>query len=258
MKRLTALLTMCIMFTLTAVSAQAAANVAALMYHSVTSDESRMDDYTVSPEQFENDIKYFTEHGYITLTASELANESMANIDGRKILLITLDDGYENFYTEVFPILKKYNAKATMFLIGSYIDRYGYVTQEQVYEMAHSGLVEIGNHTDNIHHAPVEHLKTIYNNPNCFYDIIDDIKNNNNILKNITGYDITSISWPYGYYTESIDSAVKNNLGYKISFSTQYGVNYFTGNTYTPLKRMNREHSATTEQVFERADSKFN
>ena len=31
----------------------------------------------------------------------------------------------------VFPILKKNDAKATMFLIGSYIDRYGYLTADE-------------------------------------------------------------------------------------------------------------------------------
>ena len=47
------------------------------------------------------------------MTATELATANMADIDNRKILLLTFDDGYSNFYTEVFPILKKNDAKAT-------------------------------------------------------------------------------------------------------------------------------------------------
>ena len=41
------------------------------------------------------------------MTATELATANMADIDNRKILLLTFDDGYSNFYTEVFPVLKK-------------------------------------------------------------------------------------------------------------------------------------------------------
>lgn len=258
MKKIIAVMAVLItLFSMGNVSASAAAKVAALMYHSVTTDSSRWNDYTISPEQLDADIQYFKSCGYIPMTATELATANMADIDNRKILLLTFDDGYSNFYTEVFPILKKNDAKATMFLIGSYIDRYGYLTADETYEMANSGLVEIGNHTNGIHSMPKEQLKAIYNNTNAYGDILGDIKSNGEILKEVTGKDVTSISWPYGYYTTTLDNAVKSQLGYKISFSTVYGVNFFTGNTYSPLKRMNREYSAGTQQVFDRANGKF-
>lgn len=257
MKKIISVLTMFIILTSGIVSASAAANVAALMYHNVTSDESRWGDYTVSPEQLEADIQYFQSCGYITMTATELATANMSDIDGKRILLLTFDDGYSSFYSEVYPILKRCNAKGTMYLIGSYINRYGYLTEEETYEMAHSGLVEIGNHTDSIHHTPVELLRGIYNNSNSFYDVIEDIRRNGERLKEITGMEITSMSWPYGYYTNSLDSTVKSQLGYKISFSTEYDVNYFNGNAALPLKRMNREYSASTQWVFDRANGRF-
>jgi peptidoglycan/xylan/chitin deacetylase (PgdA/CDA1 family) len=257
MKKIIAAMVFGIIMISGAVSASAAANVASLMYHSVTSDSERWGDYAVSPEQLDNDIQYFLDCGYITMTATELANANMSDIDGRKILLLTFDDGYSNFYTEVFPILQKHNVKATMFLIGSYLNRYGYLTEDEAYELAHSGLVEIGNHTDAIHHTPVELLRSIYNDATGAFDVIADVKQNGEVLKQVIGMDITSISWPYGYYTTAIDSAVKNQLGYKISFSTDYGINKFTGNTSVPLKRMNREFSASTQWVFDRANGKF-
>ncbi len=256
-RRIIAIVVFCLAFVSVTANAQAAANVAALMYHSVTTDESRAGDYTITPDQLDADIQYFMDCGYIPMTATELADSNMADIDNRKILLLTFDDGYSNFYTDVFPVLKKHNAKATMFLIGSYINRYGYLTADQTYEMAHSGLVEIGNHTDAIHHTPVELLREIYPDPVAMYDVIEDIRRNGEALKNITGYEITSISWPYGYYTSNLDGAVKSQLGYKISFSTNYGVNKFNGNLWMPLNRMNREASASTQWVFDRANGKF-
>lgn len=257
MKKIIALMAFCIIMAAGAVSASAAANVAALMYHSVTTDSTRWGDYTASPEQLDADIQYFQSCGYITMTATELATANMADIDGRKILLLTFDDGYANFYTDIFPVLKKNNAKATMYLIGSYINRYGYLNEDETYEMAHSGLVEIGNHTDSIHHTPVDLLHGIYNDPTAFHDVIEDVRRNGEILREITGIEVTSISWPYGYYTDALDSAVKNQLGYKISFSTNYGVNKFNGDTSAPLNRMNREYSADTQWVFDRANGRF-
>lgn len=257
MKKIIAVMAFCIIMTAGTASASAAANVAALMYHSVTNDSSRWGDYTISPAQLDADIQYFQDCGYITMTATELATANMSDIDGRKILLLTFDDGYENFYTDVFPILKKHNAKATMYLISSYINRYGYLNEDETYEMAHSGLVEIGNHTDSIHHTPVGLLQGIYNDASAFYDVIEDVRRSGEVLKEITGIDVTSISWPYGYYTPALDSAVKNQLGYKISFSTNYGVNKFSGDTSSPLNRMNREYSAATQWVFDRANGQF-
>lgn len=257
MKKIIPVITTFIILLFCTVSASAAANVAALMYHNVTDDASRWGDYTISPDQLEEDIQYFQDCGYITMTATELATADMSDIDGKKILLLTFDDGYSSFYSEVYPILQRYNVKGTMYLIGSYINRYGYLTEEETYEMAHSGLIEIGNHTDSIHHTPVELLRGIYNSSDSFYDVIEDVRRNGERLKEITGMEITSMSWPYGYYTTSLDSTVKSQLGYKISFSTEYDVNYFNGNTAMPLKRMNREFSASTQWVFDRANSRF-
>lgn len=257
MKKTAAVAAVFIILVLGCVSASAAADVAALMYHSVTEDSSRWGDYTISPEQLDEDIQYFTDRGYITMTATELARANTADIDGRKILLLTFDDGYSNFYTDVFPVLKKHNAKATMYLIGSYINRYGYLSEDEAYEMANSGLVEIGNHTNAIHHTPVEQLAAIYNNPNSFFEVLADISSSGKILKRVTGKDITSISWPYGYFTAEIDGAVKERLGYAISFSTEYGINKYNGDTSYPLKRMNREYSLSSQEVFERAEERF-
>lgn len=257
MKKFTAILTLCTALFLCQAGASAAADVAALMYHSVTNNAERWDDYTISPAQLDADITYFTDCGYITMTATELAEADMSQIDGKKILLLTFDDGYSNFYTDIFPILKKHGAKATMFLIGSYIDRYGYLSADQVYEMANSPFVEIGNHTDNLHGAPREILQAFYNNSNLHADVLRDICDNGEMLRRITGKEITSMSWPYGLYTRELDSALKNNLGYKISFSTDFDVNKFSGSLQMPLNRMNREYSASTQDVFDRANGKF-
>lgn len=237
-------------------SAYASCNVVTLMYHNITNDSSRWDDYCVPASTLDSDIAYFLDKGYIALTASELANENMSNLDGKNILLLTFDDGYSGWYTDAYPVLKKYNVKATMYIVGSKVDHYGYLTRYQIKELANSGLIEIGNHTDKIHQVPIELLKSIYDDSYAFWDVIDDIRSNGDKLEAITGKAVTSISWPYGYYTSALDQTVKS-LGYVISFSTNYGVNVYSGDASVPFNRINREYSTTSKDLYDRAESKF-
>ena len=254
MKRAIAFIVCALMMLNTVVYADC--RVITLMYHNVTTDASRWDDWCVSPEQLEEDINYFKEHGYIPITASELATEDMENLDGRKILLLTFDDGYVGWYNEVFPILERTGTKATMFIVGSYIGRYGYLGEEQINEIANSGLVEIGNHTNYIHQMPLEALKTMYENGR-YDEIAEDIKGNGELIEKITGKEVTSIAWPYGYASEGLDRYVKSELGYKISFGTEYGVNVYNGDTSYLFNRINRRHIKTPYEILSSAEARF-
>ena len=249
MKKLTAICLALFMLLSTGASASAAAQVAVLMYHEITTDESRHSDWSTSPEQLEADINYFLDRGYVSLTASELANGSMDNLNGKKILLLTFDDGYVGWYTDVYPILQRTGAKATMFVVGMYINRYGYLSEDQIREMANSGLIEIGSHTDHVHQMPRETLIRLYNSGGAD-DVISDIRNNTARLSEITGQSVTSISWPYGYYTSLLDGRIKSELGYTMSFSTDFGVNYYYGDSSFVFNRVNRENYRTPASLY--------
>lgn len=256
MKKLTAVLLFVLFITCGNTLAFADCKLVTLMYHNVTQDSTRYDDYTIAPNQLEEDIEIFKNAGYTLMTASELADTHISELEGKKVLLLTFDDGYIGWYSEVFPILKKHNAKASMYIVGAYINRYGYMSESQIKEMADSNLVEFGNHTDHIHQMPLEVLRNMYNYGDI-EDIFMDLKRNSDRLFEITGKKVTSITWPYGYSTDYIDGAVKSELGYKISFSTNFGITYYTGNTDRRFNRINREYSKTSQEVLELAESKF-
>ena len=67
--------------------------------------------------------------------------------DFEKPVILTFDDGYDDNYTELFPLLQKYNAKATIFVIPKAIGTPHKMTAEQVQELSRSGLVSIQSHT---------------------------------------------------------------------------------------------------------------
>ena len=109
-------------------------------------------------------------------------------------LALTFDDGYEDFYTDAYPLLKKYNLKGTLYVIINRLDTPGYVTKGQVKEMADSGLVEIGSHTFNHPDLRTKRLK----------DAIFEIKYSRRELKKISGRDVPTFAYPYGYFNLNI------------------------------------------------------
>lgn len=118
--------------------------VPTLMYHAVGDDLWGFAELFVSPAELEAQLQYLTENGYTTIHFSDL--QAVDQIE--KPVLLTFDDGYLDNYTELYPLLQKYNCKATVFVITDMIGVHEkYMTWEQAREMADSGLVSIQSHT---------------------------------------------------------------------------------------------------------------
>ena len=73
-------------------------------------------------EDFEANMKYLHDEGYSTITLEQLEQYVKGQIPlPQKSIVITFDDGYQNNYTLAYPVLKKYNFHASLFVIGSKI-----------------------------------------------------------------------------------------------------------------------------------------
>src|SRR5580704_1402035 len=97
-----------------------------LMYHSISKpgNASRHPyfDTETSPEAFEAQIRFLSERGYSSVSPEEvLWYSDPKESANKKFVSITFDDGFRDFYTTAFPILKKYAMSATMYLPTSYI-----------------------------------------------------------------------------------------------------------------------------------------
>lgn len=108
--------------------------VAVLCYHNLATAEEKANfpeesDWVIDVQNFEEQLKYLSKHNYKTLTMDEFYEWKQGKIDlPNKSVLITFDDGFLSNYHYAFPLLKKYNMNATVFLIGEYVD---YATQEE-------------------------------------------------------------------------------------------------------------------------------
>ena len=118
-------------------------NVPVLMYHAVGDEIWGYSDLFVSTAGMEAQLQYLQDNGYETIWFSDLAHIE----DYEKPVILTFDDGYDDNYTVLYPLLEQYQAKATIFVIGNAMGNPHKMTREQVYELAASGLVSIQSHT---------------------------------------------------------------------------------------------------------------
>lgn len=100
--------------------------ISVLCFHRIVSDtlkKSKFPDYewVAAVSDFERQMKYLYDNQYTTLSLDEFYSwyNGKRKVPAKTVVL-TFDDGNYEFYHLVYPILKKYKLKATMFIIGAY------------------------------------------------------------------------------------------------------------------------------------------
>lgn len=224
----------------TSVSAQ---TIGVLCYHSVTDNPLRLSDYVIGADEFEADVKYFKEQGYNIVKPC-----GMWYAEGDKNVVFTFDDGYDDFYYNVFPILKKYNVCAAVYIIGSKINKKGYLSSAQIKELYDSGLVEIGNHTHIMHKREKAVLQSYHNDAVLVGEVVWDIQRCSDEVARITGKPTESMAYPYGVYSTNLDMTLRS-LGYTTTFSTAPGILKEKADFQKPIKRIYRIHGDTPEKM---------
>ncbi len=121
--------------------------VPVLMYHAIDHND-KATKLSVSPESFEAQMKFLHKNRYNVVTLDRLISyiRNKEKIPS-KTLAITFDDGYYNNYQYAYPVLKKYNIPATIFIIVGRVGQSGYVGWKEIKEMSDSGVITIGSHT---------------------------------------------------------------------------------------------------------------
>ena len=88
-----------------------------LMYHHLA--DAGDPGSTISAEMFETHIKALDDAGYTAVSFEDLRDYVFSGVPlPEHPIVITFDDGYKSVYDAAFPILQKYNTKATAFIVG--------------------------------------------------------------------------------------------------------------------------------------------
>lgn len=200
-----------------------------LMYHyiSVAPTTSTLPGLYLEPAIFENQLQTIKAEKFQLLYISDIAKIlNQTSTLPSKPLALTFDDGYQDFYTQAWPLLKKYNLKSTLYVIINDLDKPGYLSSAELKELASSGLVEIGSHTFN--HPNLK----ILNPRQADYEI----RLSRLALERLSGQSISSFAYPFGLY-DYRDIKFVTGGGYTAGVSTNIGSDQALNNIMS-LKRL--------------------
>ncbi|MDQ5845963.1 MAG: polysaccharide deacetylase family protein [Acidobacteriota bacterium] len=206
----------------------------------VSFTDSRIDDWNVTPPQFERQIAALTNFAEI-VPLMDLQRRLKTSVSNAKPLVcLTFDDGYANFHSQVLPILKRYKAPATAFVVTGSVgspqpmpfDRWAHKNHDRVQadtwrslswsqleDCVASGLVTVGAHSH-------RHLR----GSQCTTDqIAEEAERSREILRMRLGKaHSVQYAYPYGNtklgdVSAQYKSAVKA-AGYELAVTTDLGL----------------------------------
>jgi peptidoglycan/xylan/chitin deacetylase (PgdA/CDA1 family) len=189
-----------------------------LMYHYVRVVTNPRDiigkNLSVTSTLFAQQMQYLADHDYTTLTLRDvysiLAGEEL--LPARPVAL-TFDDGYLDFYTNAWPILKEHNFTATSYIITGFVGGSAYMTWDQIRELDATGMVDFGAHT--VHHLDLQLL-----GPTRLWK---EIYGSKLALEQQLGHPVTDFDYPSGEYNAQVIADVER-AGFKTAVTTHYGV----------------------------------
>ena len=185
-----------------------------LNYHQINDTEKNA--LTVNTEQFEAQMKYLSENGYTTITPADMLDawENGTQLP-EKPVIITFDDGYLDNYNHAFPVLEKYQLKATIFLISDYVNTYpNYLTWSAVQDMQQSGLIDFESHT--LSHEELTKAPDLD-------EAKHQLTGSKQAIEWNLGKQVNFIAYPCGEYNDDIEQATKD-AGYRAAFTVNYGL----------------------------------
>lgn len=224
-------------------------NLTIINYHKIESD-SDIGITARHPKDFIDDINCILHHGYTSINFNDLKTK---NPLPDKPIIITFDDAYLSFYKYAYDVLESFKIKAVVFVPVNYIGKtnnwdvqifkkkYMHMNEQQLGEISEHGF-ELGSHT--LSHR----LLTYLDINNLKYEF----EKSKNILEEISGKEILSVSYPFGRVNLKVLKIAKKFFSYGVSLmhSKKYDHQYLN---YT-LKRINIYRNDTRRQFIKKLE----
>jgi peptidoglycan/xylan/chitin deacetylase (PgdA/CDA1 family) len=177
------------------------------------------------PGRFERQLIHLKKRGFVFYTASEMIEHyKERGTFPENGITLTLDDGWKDNYTNAFPIMKKLNIKATIFLVPSCIGQVTdktllkgegareHLSREEILEMADAGGIEFGSHSLNhrlLHELPIEEVKL-------------EVEESKRQLEELLQKSCKVFAYPAGFFNDAARQAVED-AGHIGAVTTIYG-----------------------------------
>ena len=180
------------------------------MYHRF--EENKYPSTNIKNDIFIKHINEINNLGIKFITSKKF-EEIIKNKIDKNYLLLTIDDAFESFYLNAWPILNNKKIPFILFVSTREIGKYGYMTWEQIREITKNDLVTIGNHSHS-HEYLIDWSDD---------KIKSDLATSNEIFKKELGYLPKIFSYPFGEYSSNFKKIV-NDLNFTFAFGQHSGV----------------------------------
>ena len=222
-----------------------------LCYHDVKPTISPGDGLqtsVITTSELISQFSWLSENGYTPISLDDVIEAQRINRRlPDKAVLLTFDDGYQNIYTQVYPLLKLFNYPAVIGLVGAWLEESGsvqygeqqvprdtFLSWPQIKEMQQSGFVEFASHSYDLHRgiqanpqgnqlpaAVIRAYDNTYEDGATYMQRIrKDLQTNIELIEKQTGVRPRATIWPYGEY---------NHLTLEIARQTGNVINFGLG-----------------------------
>ena len=116
--------------------------------------------------------------------------DSIKYVGGGKFYALTFDDVKYSFYENAYPLLKRYNCPFTIFVNCELLDKPGYISSDNLRELALDPLCTIGSHG----------LKHTFFSKYTNEEALADMKKSKETLQGLTGREVKLFAFPYGSF----------------------------------------------------------
>lgn len=202
-----------------------------VMLHQVT-PHAEASGMNMPPAKFEQLLQYLTKKKSTFCFVSELDQ-----FQGQKnIVALSFDDGFLDNYQYAYPLLKKYHAKATIFL-ATQIEGIEKLSPEQIREMSDSGVIEFGAHTQ--HHVNLLKLSD--------EQAFAEMQASKQDVEKLVGR-CPSFAYPFGRFNEKHQQMAKE-IGFKNAVSTRKKVEAYTAENQFNIPRVSTHGAMNALQM---------
>jgi peptidoglycan/xylan/chitin deacetylase (PgdA/CDA1 family) len=190
------------------------ARLPVLMYHEVGDRELTQSPLAVTPEAFAEQLAFLHDAGFATITAAALPAALAAGEPLDRTVVLTFDDGYEDFHSQALPVLSRHGLTATVFVTSGWVQddvewpgvrRPGrMLSWGQVTEVAAAGI-EIGAHS--CQHPQLDQITAV--------QLREELYASKAQLEDRLGLPVPGVAYPFGYSNAQVrETARAAGYGY--------------------------------------------
>jgi len=192
-----------------------------LMYHDIVPGGPD-DVHSVARKRFAEQMQWLAQAGYRVTTAEDwVARRGPGVCLPTGTVAVTFDDGYEDNYTQAWPILMEHGWPATIYLVtgalgkasawrSGVLSRARMLSEDQVVEMATYGIA-FGSHS--VTHRPLTQLGDRA-------EVSRELVSSKKVLEELLGREIAGLSYPYSAMPPGIARCARA-AGYKLGLTYQ-------------------------------------